>query len=188
MRLVSSGAAVLLAAVFQAQSAAPLADVPALARQPAVEQALEIARTTEGTTLQDQMRICAVPAPPFKESARAELIRRDFVELGLQNVRIDRTGNVLGDRPGKLAHPRLVVASHLDTVFPDDTDVKPQREGMRLRGPGIGDNCRGLAVLLAVVRSLNRANVATPGSITFVANVGEEGLGDLRGVRALFAD
>jgi acetylornithine deacetylase/succinyl-diaminopimelate desuccinylase-like protein len=186
MKGVGVAGAVLLAVALQAQSTALLVDVPALARQPDVAQALEAARASEATTLQDQMRVCAVAAPPFRESARAEMMRRELVELGLHNVRIDRVGNVLGERPGTMSRPRLVVASHLDTVFPADTNVKPRREGMRLRGPGIGDNCRGLAVLLAIVRSLNRANVVTPGSITFVANVGEEGLGDLRGVRALF--
>ena len=80
-----------------------------------------------------------------------------------------------------------MVAAHLDTVFPEGTDVKVKREGNLLRGPGIGDNCRGLAVLVTIVRSLNQASIRTPLTITFVANVGEEGLGDLRGVRELFA-
>jgi acetylornithine deacetylase/succinyl-diaminopimelate desuccinylase-like protein len=78
------------------------------------------------------------------------------------------------------------VAAHLDTVFPQGTDVKVTRQGNLLRGPGIGDNCRGLAVLTAVARAIKLAGVRTPGTITFVANVGEEGLGDLRGVRELF--
>jgi acetylornithine deacetylase/succinyl-diaminopimelate desuccinylase-like protein len=93
---------------------------------------------------------------------------------------------VLGDRPGAAPRPRLAVAAHLDTVFPEGTSVKVRRDGRMLRGPGIGDNCRGLAVLVAVVRSLRDAGVQTPGSITFVANVGEEGLGDLRGMKTLF--
>jgi acetylornithine deacetylase/succinyl-diaminopimelate desuccinylase-like protein len=127
-----------------------------------------------------------VPAPPFQESARGLVVRRAFEELRLKNVRVDRVGNVLAERPGLSGNPRLVVAAHLDTVFPEGTDVKVRRDGARLSGPGIGDNCRGLAVLVAIARSLDRGQVQTPGTVTFVANVGEEGLGDLRGVKELF--
>jgi acetylornithine deacetylase/succinyl-diaminopimelate desuccinylase-like protein len=95
---------------------------------------------------------------------------------------------VLGDRPGAALHPHVVVAAHLDTVFPEGTNVRVRREGAVLHGPGIGDDSRGLALLVAVARALNQANVQTPGSITFVADVGEEGLGDLRGIKAIFDD
>jgi acetylornithine deacetylase/succinyl-diaminopimelate desuccinylase-like protein len=162
------------------------AGVAALLTEPAVKAAVDAARAGETQTIDDQIRFCEVPAPPFKESTRAQLLQGVFQELGLQHVRIDRAGNVLGDRPGAAARPRLVVAAHLDTVFPEGTSVKVRREGHTLHGPGIGDNCRGLAVMVAVVRSLKNAAVQTPGSITFVANVGEEGLGDLRGMKALF--
>ena len=101
-------------------------------------------------------------------------------------MRIDKEGNVLGDRPGAQPRPRLVFSAHLDTVFPEGTDVKVKRDGNMLRGPGIGDDCRGLAVVLAVVRAMNQAKIQTPGTITFVGTVGEEGLGDLRGVKYLF--
>src|SRR5262245_28849864 len=173
----------LSSATVVGQSAAV---VPALLQDPAVRAALERAKASESQTIEDQIRFCETPAPPFKEGARGEVLKRAFTELGLQNVRIDRAGNVLGDRPGNAAHPHLVLAAHLDTVFPEGTNVKVTRRGQRLEGPGIGDNCRGLAVLVAVIRSLNEAGVRTPGTITFVANVGEEGLGDLRGVKALF--
>ena len=125
-------------------------------------------------------------APPFKEQKRAEIYARMFREAGLQNVRIDTEGNVLGDRPGAQPRPRLVFSAHLDTVFPEGTDVKVKRDGNMLRGPGIGDDCRGLAVVLAVIRAMNQAKLQTAGSITFVGTVGEEGLGDLRGVKYLF--
>lgn len=171
-----------------AQNAAIVRTVMADSR---VAAALEAARTSESRTIDDQVRFCEVPAPPFNETARGELLRKAFVDAGLRNVRVDRAGNVLGERPGTAAggRPRVVIASHLDTVFPEGTPVKVSRDrnGV-LRGPGIGDNCRGLGVLLAIVRSLNGAGVQTPGSVTFVANVGEEGLGDLRGMKALFAE
>src|SRR5271166_3065720 len=89
---------------------------------------------------------------------------------------------------GAAPRPNLVFAAHLDTVFPEGTNVKVTREGTLLKGPGIGDDCRGLAVLLGVIRALNDAPVQTPGTITFVANVGEEGLGDLRGMKQLSND
>jgi tripeptide aminopeptidase len=101
-------------------------------------------------------------------------------------VRIDRAGNVLGERPGLAPRPHLVFSAHLDTVFPEETNVQTARAGAIIKGPGIADDCRGLAVVLAVVRSMNAAGIRTPGSITFVGTVGEEGLGDLRGVRHLF--
>ena len=145
------------------------------------------ARTSEPRTIEDQIRICEIPAPPFKEAARARLLARLFNETGLTHVRIDKAGNVLGDRPGSGDGRGLVVlAAHLDTVFPAGTNVKVGHEGPILRGPGIGDNCRGLAVLVGVARALNEAGVRTRGSITFVADVGEEGPGDLRGMKQLF--
>lgn len=172
--------------------------LPALAQQAdgvemllenrAVKAALESARTSETQTIADQIRFCEVPAPPFKEAARAEELGRVFKQIGLRNVRIDGAGNVLGDRPGAAPRPRLVIAAHLDTVFPEETSVRVSRVGAQLRGPGIGDNCRGLAVLVATARALEQGRVQTPGTITFVANVGEEGLGDLRGVKALFGE
>jgi len=152
----------------------------------AIKAAVDAIKASESQTIEDQVRLCEVEAPPFKEAKRAEVYAKMFRELGLQNVRIDKEGNVLGDRPGAQPRPRLVFTAHLDTVFPEGTDVKVKREGNILRGPGIGDDCRGLAVLLAVVRTMNQAKIQTPGTITFVGTVGEEGLGDLRGVKYLF--
>ena len=157
-----------------------------LLRNAAVKGALAAVKTNEPQTIEDQIRFCEIPAPPFKEAARGEALKRTFQELGLQNVRVDKAGNVLGYRPGLAPRPHLVLAAHLDTVFPEGTDVRVRRAGAVLRGPGIGDDCRGLAVLVAIVRAMNDAGVSTPGSMTFVADVGEEGLGDLRGMKQLF--
>jgi len=157
-----------------------------LLADPAVKAAVEAIRAAEPQTIEDQIRICEIEAPPFKESKRAEVYARMFREAGLQNVRIDKEGNVLGDRPGTQPRPRLLFTAHLDTVFPEGTDVKVKRDGNLLRAPGIGDDCRGLAVVLAVVRAMNQAKIQTAGTITFVGTVGEEGLGDLRGVKYLF--
>ncbi len=152
-----------------------------------IRAALDTARRQEPQTIEEQISICEVPAPPFGEAERANVLREHFERLGLRNVRIDEEGNVLGERPGTAPRPHLVLSAHLDTVFPKDTDVRVSRSGRLLKGPGIADDCRGLAVLLGVARALNTANVTTPGTITFVGTVGEEGLGDLRGVKHLFS-
>jgi len=116
------------------------------------------------------------------------VLKELFEQFGLKNVFIDRAGNVVGTRPGAQPRPNVVVSAHLDTVFPEGTDVTVKRDGSRLRAPGIGDDTRGLAELVSVLRALQETKTQTTGTITFVATVGEEGLGDLRGVKALFDD
>jgi tripeptide aminopeptidase len=186
LRTVLSGGlvAALAVGVGYAQSGSP---TPAdLVKDPAVKAAIDAIKANEAQTIADQIRFCEIPAPEFKEEVRGKELQRVFTQLGLQNVRVDKVGNVLGEYPGAAAHPHLVLSAHLDTVFPEGTDVKVKREGSILKGPGIGDDCRGLGVMVAIIREMKKANVKTPGSITFVANVGEEGLGDLRGVKELF--
>ena len=163
-------------------------DPAALMREPAVKAALEVAKRNEPKAIEEQIRVCEIPAPPFKEEQRGQELKRLFQNLGLSNVHIDKAGNVIGTRSGASARPNLVFSAHLDTVFPEGTNVKVTREGNVLKGPGIGDDCRGLAVMLATIQALNEARVQTPGTITFVADVGEEGLGDLRGTKNLFYD
>jgi acetylornithine deacetylase/succinyl-diaminopimelate desuccinylase-like protein len=158
----------------------------AQAVHPKLRPVLESIRANNEWVLEQQISICEIPAPPFKESVRAAEYKRRLESLGLRNVRIDEEGNVLGERPGRGEGPTVVIAGHLDTVFPEGTDVTVKRSGARLEGPGIGDDCRGLAVLLAVARALDEAKVETNGTIIFVGNVGEEGPGNLRGVRHLF--
>ena len=186
LRSVFSGGLVLVLAlgIARAQSVSP--SPGELMKDPAVKAALDAVKANEAQVTEDQIRFCEIPAPAFKEDARGLELKRVFQQLGLQNVRVDKVGNVLGDYPGAAARPHFVLAAHLDTVFPEGTNVKVKREGAILRGPGIGDDCRGLAVMVEIIRELKKANVKTPGSITFVANVGEEGLGDLRGVKELF--
>src|SRR5664280_3033607 len=148
-----------------------LGQTPAELRHvPAVRAAMEAARRNEPRTLDLQTRLCEIPAPPFQEAVRGQELQRLFQELGLRDVRVDAAGNVIGVRPGKAARPNLVFAAHLDTVFPEGTNVKVTRHGDILKAPGIGDDCRGLAVMLAVIRALNEAHIETPGTITFVAD------------------
>ena len=157
-----------------------------LLREPSVSAAIDRIKRDEPQLLEEQIRLCEIAAPPFKETRRAEAFRQALQSQGLKNVRIDRAGNVLGERPGLAANPHLVFSAHLDTVFGEEVSVKASRAGSILKGPGISDDCRGLAVLLGVVRALEDGHIQTPGTITFVGTVGEEGLGDLRGVKELF--
>jgi acetylornithine deacetylase/succinyl-diaminopimelate desuccinylase-like protein len=161
-------------------------DVTLPTARPDVRAALETLRRDNAWTLEQQRTICEVPAPPFGEAARAAELARRFAALGLHAVRIDSVGNVLAERPGRAPRPLVVLSGHLDTVFPEGTDVSVKVEGTRLTAPGIGDDCRGLAVLLSVARALDAAKVRTDGPILFVGTVGEEGAGNLRGVRHLF--
>jgi tripeptide aminopeptidase len=161
-------------------------DPATLLADPATKAAFAAAVKNEPHFIDEQARICEIPAPPFKEEVRGKELARLFEKAGLKDVRIDKAGNVIGVRPGASAHPNLVFSAHLDTVFPEGTNVKVTREGTMLKGPGIGDDCRGLVVMLAVIRAMDEAKVKTPGTITFVADVGEEGLGDLRGMKELF--
>jgi acetylornithine deacetylase/succinyl-diaminopimelate desuccinylase-like protein len=173
-------------------AAATVAPVALLAQgdsqgNPAVRSAMDRIRTDNAWTVDQQVSICEIPAPPFMEERRGAEMKRRFEALGMRNVRIDSIGNVIAERPGVGGGPVVVLAAHLDTVFPEETDVTVKRDGTMLRGPGIGDDCRGLAVLLAVAKAMIASNVRTAGTIYFVANVGEEGPGDLRGVKHLFA-
>jgi tripeptide aminopeptidase len=157
-----------------------------LLQDPHVTAAIDIVRRHEATVIDEQVRLCEIPAPPFKEQARARTYRAAFEAHGLKDVRIDAVGNVIGVRPGRAARPNVVLSAHLDTVFPEGTDVGTSRNGPVIAGPGVGDDCRGLAVLLGVLHALNSAPVQTEGTVTFAGTVGEEGLGNLRGVKHLF--
>ena len=150
-----------------------------------VGRALARIKADNAWTLDQQQSICEIAAPPFKESVRGAEYKRRLEALGL-TVRIDSIGNVVAERKGTGNGPTVMLAGHLDTVFPEGTDVKVKRDGNVMRAPGIGDDCRGLAVVLAVARAFQMEKVPTTGTIIFVGNVGEEGPGNLRGVRHLF--
>lgn len=132
------------------------------------------------------IKLTEIPAPPFKEETRAKAFLAMLQESGMREATIDDEGNVIGLRKGSGNGPLIAISTHLDTVFPEGTNVKVRREGTRLFAPGIGDASRYLAVLLAMVRALDAAAVKTSSDILFVATVGEEGLGDLRGAKHLF--
>jgi tripeptide aminopeptidase len=137
-------------------------------------------------TVADIIALTETPAPPFKEHTRAETWRAMAQAHGLEELEVDAEGNVTGLRRGIGNGKLICIAAHLDTVFPEGTDVKVRREGTKLFAPGVGDDTRSLAVLLAWIRALDAAAIETRADILFVADVGEEGLGDLRGMRHLF--
>ena len=135
--------------------------------------------------VRELIALTEIPAPPFKEQKRAAAYLEMLRDLGLSDVEKDEEGNVMGLRKGTGGGPMLALLAHLDTVFPEGTDVKVKRSGTRLMAPGIGDDTRALALLLTVVRAMNAAKFETASDILFVGNVGEEGEGDLRGVKYL---
>ncbi|WP_332775748.1 M20/M25/M40 family metallo-hydrolase [Polaromonas sp.] len=153
-----------------------------------VKQAVDFIKADDERTLKDQIELTEIAAPPFKEPVRANEYQKRLKALGLADARIDAEGNVIAVRKGSGNGPVLVVSAHLDTVFPEGTDVKVKVKGNRYEAPGIYDDGRGLAALLSVLRALNQASLKTVGDIVFVGTVGEEELGDLRGVKALFRD
>jgi acetylornithine deacetylase/succinyl-diaminopimelate desuccinylase-like protein len=134
-----------------------------------------------------QIKIAEIPAPTFHEGERARYLDAAFRRLGLTNVQIDKQGNVLGWRKGA-SDDTFVIAAHLDISFAVGVDTKVKNDGDRLLGPGIGDDSRGLAAMLNIIEAMNDATFATRHTLLFVANVGEEGLGDLNGVRYLFKE
>ena len=150
--------------------------------------ALDTIKAQEQWAVEQQISLCEIPAPPYKEAARAAEYRHRLEALGITNVRIDSMGNVIAERRGTGNGPTVLIQGHLDTVFPEGTSVKVNRTGTLLAGPGIGDDCRGLAVVLSVARAFQRANVQTAGTVYFVGDVGEEGQGNLRGTRYLFTN
>jgi tripeptide aminopeptidase len=159
-----------------------------LSASPAVRKGLDFIKADHENTLAEQKQICTIPAPPFQEQTRAEDYHKRLTALGLKNVRVDKEGNVFGLLPGRGKGPRLLVAAHLDTVFAKGTDTSVKEKDGKLYGPGISDNSRGLAVLLSILRAFRASGIKTTGDLLFSGNVGEEGLGDLRGVKAFFRD
>jgi acetylornithine deacetylase/succinyl-diaminopimelate desuccinylase-like protein len=137
---------------------------------------------------EEHARVCAIPAPPFGEAERASYLRERLVACGLADAHVDGVGNCVALRRGREARPLLVLSAHLDTVFPAGTDFTVRRDAAgRMRAPGIADDGCGLAALVALAGALEEGEIETAGSLLFVGTVGEEGEGDLRGVRHLLS-
>ena len=156
----------------------------ALASDPRVLRAMNWLTTNVPWITEEQVRITEIPAPPFKEAARGSYLKRLLSSAGLR-VSTDSVGNIIGLRPGLSSSEVVLVVAHLDTVFPAGTDVRVRRAGARQIAPGITDNGAGLAALVALARAMQDARIKTRQTILFVADVGEEGEGNLRGMRRL---
>jgi acetylornithine deacetylase/succinyl-diaminopimelate desuccinylase-like protein len=174
-----------LATTVRAQE--PAVDVAELLREPDVARALSEIGRRHPQVLDWQRALARIPGPTGEEGARARYVQRQLEIIGLDGIHIDSLGNVLASFGPARARPRLLLSAHLDTVFPLGTPLTPREEGDRIVGPGVHDNARGLAVLLGVAEAVARSRIPLRGSLLFAATVGEEGLGDLRGMKALFA-
>jgi tripeptide aminopeptidase len=157
---------------------------PQLAETPELRSALSWFTKNLAWINDQQVHITEIPAPPFQEGARASVVKTLLAESGL-SVQIDKTGNVIGELPGANDKEIVMLTAHLDTVFPPGTDVKVRRDGERLSAPGISDNGTGLTALVSIARAIQESKIKPRRTVLFVADVGEEGEGNLRGMRAL---
>lgn len=164
------------------------ATVAALAGREDVSRALKYIEEHRYAGLSELIELTEIAAPPFEEAARAARFAKLLESTGFGPVHIDEVGNVIAVRAGRRGDRLIAVLAHLDTVFPAGTDVRVRVEGSRYSAPGIGDNSRGLVLLLELARAIVASDLSTDADIWLVGNVGEEGLGDLRGVRHLYRD
>ena len=178
-----------LGSPLEAQDKIILEEVRNIMANTSVQDAFEYLDSHDTETLETLITLTEIPAPPFAETERALAFLEMLNLAGIDTSYIDEVGNVIALRKGSSQNPTsLVISGHLDTVFPEGTNVQVQQSGDTLKAPGIGDDTRGLAALLAILRSLNANNIETEQNILFVGTVGEEGLGDLRGVKHLFTE
>ncbi|GAB5526695.1 MAG: M20/M25/M40 family metallo-hydrolase [Roseivirga sp.] len=161
-------------------------EIKKLSTQKQIEKAFETIDALEEQSQRDLIMLTEIEAPPFKETKRAEKFKEMLQEAGVDKVWIDAVGNVLALKRGTKGDRTVALDAHLDTVFPEGTDVKVKFKGDTMYAPGIGDDTRGLIVVLTALRAINAAEIQTEANLLFVGTVGEEGLGDLRGVRHIF--
>lgn len=186
---------VIAASISSARAQTPPTGAEAILRSPAFVAASDFIARDYDRFVRELVTLTEIPAPPFKETARAAAFLQMLRASGLADVEMDAEGNVMGVRRGEVARggpsagagarPMLAVLAHLDTVFPEGTDVHVKRDGTKLRAPGVGDDTRGLALMLTMIRAMDAAHLQTANDILFVGNVGEEGEGDLRGAKYL---
>jgi tripeptide aminopeptidase len=163
-------------------------EVKALAKNASVKAAFKTILELEPQTLQDLITLTEIPAPPFKEEVRGRKYAEMLRGAGADSVWTDEVGNVLARRKGRTGTKTVVMEAHLDTVFPEGTNLKVTQRGDTLFAPGIGDDTRGLAMVLSVLKTLEQNGLETEADVLFIGTVGEEGLGDLRGVKHLFSE
>lgn len=177
-------------ALASAQTAEPryVEEARRLLATPAISSAMELAEEHDAWALERLIELTEIPAPPFMEEARGRRFAELLRETGADSVWTDEEGNVIGLRRGRTGERTIGFGGHLDTVFPEGTDTSVRISGDTLFAPGVGDDTRGLVVVLSVMRAMEEAGVETDDDVLFVGVVGEEGLGDLRGMKHLFRD
>ena len=163
-------------------------EIADLLDQAAVKKAFDYLEAEDEQTVADNILLNEIPAPPFGEEARAAKFLEMLQATGIDSAWIDREGNVVGLRRGREGARTVALDAHLDTVFPEGTEVDVTVKGDTLFAPGVGDDTRGLAMVLAVLRAMNEADIRTRDDVLFIGTVGEEGVGDLRGVKHLFSE
>jgi acetylornithine deacetylase/succinyl-diaminopimelate desuccinylase-like protein len=169
---------------------APEEEIAQLTSLPEVQQASDWFRSAEPRLQRWQMELARIPAPPFGEAARSEWLAQRFRELGLDDVQIDDAGNVLAIHPGANRREKglyIALSAHIDTVFPPESPLEIRQEGSKLLGPGVSDNGAGVSALLAIAGVLQATAIHPSQPLLFIGNVGEEGEGDLRGMRHIFS-
>src|SRR5882724_8647199 len=171
--------------MMPALTVSPAKSIDELLASAGVKRAFSFFETQAAEITADQIRICSIPAPPFGEAERGAHLLKIFKRDGLTNIKIDEEGNCVALRSGRALRPLMVVAAHLDTVFPAGTDFSVRSSEDRLLAPGVSDDGCGLAAVIAINRAFEWAQLDISGSLLFVGTVGEEGEGNLRGVRHL---
>ncbi|HMJ22347.1 MAG TPA: M20/M25/M40 family metallo-hydrolase, partial [Terriglobales bacterium] len=161
-------------------------EIANLCTSPEIRSAFTWFRAQEPQFAQWQLELARVPAPPFGESARGAWLAEKFKELGLDPIHTDEVGNVFGTHVG-YGHGYVTLSAHLDTVFPAGTPLNVRQQGTRLYGPGVSDNGAGITAILAMAAVLQAVGLRHAVSLLFIGNVGEEGEGDLRGMRHIFS-
>lgn len=159
-----------------------------LSEHTAVKKALEFIKHENDWTVNDQIELTKIPSPTGFEEVRGKAFAEKLNQYGLRNVSSDEAGNVSAVRKGSGHGPTVVLSAHLDTVFPAETDVEPKFKNGMIYAPGIADDGRGLAVVLTVLKTMNEWKLQTAGDVIFLATTGEEGLGDLKGVKHFFSE
>jgi len=157
-----------------------------LLKDKSIKNAFEYIESVEEETNKNLIELTQIAAPPFLEAERALALKKMFIDAGADNVSIDEVGNVIAIKKGTEGSKVIALDAHLDTVFPEGTNVVVQQKGDTLFAPGIGDDTRGLSMLVTIFKSMKNAHIKTKADVWFVGTVGEEGLGDLRGVKHLF--
>lgn len=155
---------------------------------PSVKNAMDFLKVDESKTLKEAIFLSEIPAPPFREEVKAKAYLNLMRQAGISDARIDKEGNVVAVRKGVGNGPAIVIDAHIDTVFPEGTNIEVKVRDGFYYGPGLTDDTFGMATMLSIVRALNEAKIQTSGDIIFLASVGEEGLGNLRGVKAFFGE